>query len=339
MEERSTPHVKTLLPPQIDEISSVAILPFKNKTEKKGAEDILRKCFFTNFSMKGYNVLRLEDVDERLHLAAIDASNLDKEDVYKMGRIVKADAVIYGVVTKCSKRFFGVYSQVVLGAEMKMVDARSSKIIWQADHTETTHGGSVPISPFSVPEAVIESSINVREKVIAETADRLVKKFLASIPGKDFDSPISANVISVKSDGHSMEVYYRVQDGDTLSGISEKFYDDASRIEEIRSANMVISEETMKAGQELIIPNVPILKDIEESQQIDRNKHKKAVYRVKWGDSLYEIASKVFHNGKRWTVIYDSNKNEITNVKDLPVGQVIIIPLTVPKSDSFKRDI
>ena len=102
---------------------------------------------------------------------------------------------------------------------------------------------------------------------------------------------------------------------------------------------MDISDETMKAGQELIIPDVPILKDIEESQQIDRNKYKKTVYRVKWGDSLYEIASKVFHDGKRWTVIYDSNKNEIRNVKDLPVGQVIIIPLTVPKSDSFKRDI
>ncbi|MDO8141623.1 MAG: LysM peptidoglycan-binding domain-containing protein, partial [Candidatus Brocadiales bacterium] len=69
------------------------------------------------------------------------------------------------------------------------------------------------------------------------------------------------------------------------------------------------------------------------------NKYKKTVYRVKWGDSLYELASKVFRDGKRWTIIYDSNKNEIRNVKDLPVGQVIIIPLTVPQSDSFKRDI
>ncbi|MDO8140329.1 MAG: DUF799 family lipoprotein, partial [Candidatus Brocadiales bacterium] len=264
MEERSTPHVKTLHTPQRNEISSVAILPFNNKTEKKGAEDILRKCFFTNLSMKGYNVLRLEEVDERLKLAAIDASVLDKEDVYKMGRIVKADALVYGVVTKCCRRFFGVYSQVVFGAEMKMVDARSSKVIWQADHTETTHGGSVPISPFSVPEAVIESSINVREKVFTETADRLTKKFITGIPCKDFNSSINANIISIKSNGSVMEVYYRVQDGDTLSGISEKFYEDASRTEEIRTVNQDLSNETLKAGQELIIPDVPILKDIEE---------------------------------------------------------------------------
>jgi len=92
-------------------------------------------------------------------------------------------------------------------------------MIWQADHTETTHGGSVPISPFSVPEAVIESSINVREKVVADTADRLAKKFITSIPCKDFNSSINANIISIKSNGSLMEVYYKVQDGDTLSSI------------------------------------------------------------------------------------------------------------------------
>ena len=112
--------------------------------------------------------------------------------------------------------------------------------------------------------------------------------------------------------------------------ISEKFYDDLSGVETIGKANSGVSEETLEAGLELIIPDISILQDIEESQQIDRSKYKKTVYRVKWSDSLYEIASKVFRDGKRWTVIYDSNKNEIKNVKDLPVGQVIIIPLTVP---------
>ena len=194
------------------------------------------------------------------------------------------------------------------------------------------------MSPFSIPEAVVESSINVREKVVSETADRLVKKFIVSIPCKDFHSSINANTIIIRPSGASMEVCYRVQNGDTLSGISEKFYDDIARAEEILNANKGVTNETLKAGQELIIPDVLILADIEESQRIDRSKYRKAVYRVKWGDSLYEIASKVFHDGKRWTIIYDSNKHEIMNIKDLPVGQVIIVPLTIPQSDSFKRD-
>ena len=339
MEERSTPHVKTLNPLQKDEITTVAVLPFKNNTEKKGVEDIVRKCFFANFSTKGYSLLKPEEIDERLNLASIDIYSLDNEDVYKVGKIVKADAVIFGIVTKCSKKFFGVYSQVVLGAEMKMVDVRTSKVIWQAEHTEKTHSDAIPVSPFSIPEAVVESSMNIREKVIADTADRLVKKFIISIPSRSFSSSINANVISIKSGDSSMVVYYGVQDGDTLHSISEKFYDDVSKAEEISYANNGVSDETLQAGEELLIPDMPILKNIEESQQIEKNKYKKAVYRVKWGDSLYNIASNVFRDGKKWTIIYDANKSEIKDIKDLPVGQVLIIPLTTPKSDSFKRDL
>jgi len=110
IEERSTPHVKTPYSFQNTDISTIAILPFKNKTEKKGVEDILRSCFFSNLSLKGYEVLKLEEVDERLNLARINANNLDSEDVYKVGRIVKADAIVYGVVTKCCKNFYGIYS-------------------------------------------------------------------------------------------------------------------------------------------------------------------------------------------------------------------------------------
>lgn len=339
IEERATPHVKILHPPGRNEISTVAILPLKNMSGKKGTEDILRKCFFANLSTKGYDMIRLEEVDERLNLAAISVSDLDKENVYKIGRIVKADALIYGKITACYKRCVGVYSVVVLGAEMKMLEVKSSKVIWQADHTEKTHSDSIPASIYSIPEAVIESSFNLREKVITDTADRLAKKFIASIPGKDFDSPINANVIYIKSNGASIEVCYRVQAGDTLSNISSKFYDDTSRTEDISKANKGISDATLKTGQEMVIPDMLVLCDIEESQQVDKSKHKKSVYRVKWGDSLYDIASKVFHDGKRWTVIYDANKHEIKNTKDLPVGQVLIIPLTVPKSDSFKRGI
>ena len=67
-----------------------------------------------------------------------------------------------------------------------------------------------------------------------------------------------------------MGVYYRVQNGDTLQGISVKFYDDMSRTEDISNANNGVSNETLRAGQELIIPDMPIIGNIEEIQQINK---------------------------------------------------------------------
>lgn len=331
LEEQTTPLIKTLNPPEKNEITTVATLPFHNKSEKPGADDILRRSFFTHLSAKGYSLIRLEEVDEKINLAGIDESKLERENLYNLGRIVKADALVFGTVTKCCKYFFGVYSQVVLSAEMKMVDARTSRVIWQAEHTEKMHSDSIPISVLSIPMAVVDSSINIREKVIEDTAEQLVKKFMASVPCKEFCSFSMTNVISIRTNGDTPVVFYTVQSGDTLYSISRKFFDDNTMVRKLCQANRGISADSLMIGQELIIPSVPILNDIEEIQNLNRKKYKKAVYRIRWGDSLYKLASKAYNDGKNWKIIYDANKNEIMNTKDVPVGQVIIIPLQISK--------
>lgn len=327
IEEYSAPHIKTHQFPEENRINTVAILPLINQSEKEGVGDILRKSFFRNFDLKGYDLVRLEQIDERLQLASIDTSNILKKNIYTLGRIVNADALIYGTVLNCDKHFFGVYSRVTLRAEIQMIDAHSSAVIWAAIHTEKSHSDSIPTSPLGLPIAVIESSINIRDKVIEDTANRLAKKFTSHIPAKDFVSTLHADVIHIKPNGNSMGVFYRVQKGDTLFHISRKFYDSIQKVDRIRERNNGLSADNLKAGQELIIPDVPILNNINESQDVDKDQFKKAVYRIKWGDNLYDIASSLFHNGKKWHAIYRENKDELNDPKDLPVGQVIIIPL------------
>ncbi|MDR4508401.1 MAG: LysM peptidoglycan-binding domain-containing protein [Candidatus Brocadiaceae bacterium] len=178
---------------------------------------------------------------------------------------------------------------------------------------------------------MIESSINIREKVIADTADRLTKKFIESIPGKDIDAFCSVNTICIKTIDNTLTVYYRVQAGDTLSTMSRKFYGDLSQIEDIRQGNKDLLGDTLMVGQELVIPDIPILETIDEWKEIDKNKYKKFLYRVQWDDSLYEISSKVLQDGRKWKILYEANKQEIKDIQDLPVGQVLIIPFVVPE--------
>jgi len=331
LEEQTTPLIKTLNPPEKNEITTVAILPFQNKSEKPGADDVLRKSFFTHLSAKGYSLIRLEEIDERMNLAAIDKNNLESENLYNLGRIVKSDALVFGKVIKCDKYFFGVYSQVIFSAEMKMIDIMTSKVIWQAEHTEKMHSDSIPVSVLSIPMAVVDSSINVREKVIEDTVDNLVKKFMASVPCKKFCPLSITSAISIKTKSDTPMVFYTVQSGDTLYSISRKFFDDNAMVKELCKANEGISADSLTVGQELAIPAVPILNEINEIQYLAGGKYKKAVYRVRWGDSLYKLASEAYNNGKNWEIIYDANKNEIKNTEDVPVGQVIIIPLQISK--------
>ena len=49
-------------------------------------------------------------------------------------------------------------------------------------------------------------------------------------------------------------------------------------------------------------------------------------YTVKRGDTLYSLSRRFYGDGKLWTRIADANRDQIKDVKNLPVGAVLAIP-------------
>ena len=330
-QEFSKPKITTLSPPKHNHIKTVAILPFKNLTDNEEISTILRKAIFSNLSLKDYYLIKLNRVDHGLQMASYHTTDLGNVGHYKLGELLNADALIYGTVTKCSKLYGVVYSRVAIGAEIEMVDASNSKIIWKANHVELTHSGTPPFSPFSIPEKIVDSTINIRDKVVIDTANKLARKFVEDIPESNTEYSsnyfLREHVINIRNVGNMKEVHYKVQRKDTLFKIAKKFYGHGSKWRNIKYANGEIESASLKVGHDLVLPDVPVLTNINDAELLDKEHYKKAVYKVKWGDSLYNIASTLYHDGTKWRIIYEDNKDKIENIKDLTVGQVLIIPL------------
>lgn len=53
---------------------------------------------------------------------------------------------------------------------------------------------------------------------------------------------------------------------------------------------------------------------------------KETTYTVKKGDTLWNIAKKTYGDGKKYTVIYEANKDKISNPNLIYTGQVLTIP-------------
>ncbi len=326
-QEFSRPEITTLSPQKNNQIRTIAILPFKNHTDNEEIPTILREAIFSNLSLKDYYLIKLNRVDHGLQMASYHTTDIGNVGHYKLGKLLNADALIYGTVTKCSKMFGVVYSRVAIGAEIEMVDASNSKIIWKANHVELTHSGTPPFSPFSIPEKIVDSTINIRDKVIIDTAGKLARKFVEDIPERKTTYFLEEHVISIRNVDNTKEVHYKVQRNDTLFKIARKFYGRGSRWRNIKYANAEIDSASLRIGRDLVLPDVPVLTNINDAVLLDKEHYKKAVYEVKWGDSLYNIASTLYHDGTKWHVIYEDNKDELENIKDLTVGQVLIIPL------------
>ena len=106
--------------------------------------------------------------------------------------------IMSNLILQWYKLFSVIYSRVTIGAELELVDTVDSKTIWKANHEELTHSGTPPMSPFSIPEKIIESSINVRDKVIGDTADTLAQKLVKGIPECDVHEVLADYTIEIE---------------------------------------------------------------------------------------------------------------------------------------------
>ncbi|BED92690.1 MAG: LysM peptidoglycan-binding domain-containing protein [Candidatus Paraimprobicoccus trichonymphae] len=111
--------------------------------------------------------------------------------------------------------------------------------------------------------------------------------------------------------------FYTVLKGDTLCNIAKKFLGDTDRFQEIMMLNN-LEDENVYPGQTLRLPKNQCSGDI--------------LYKVKSGDSLWDIAQRFLGNGKKFKQIIKLNK--LTTDMLYP-GQILKIPTEIPSNTIY----
>lgn len=135
---------------------------------------------------------------------------------------------------------------------------------------------------------------------------------------------------------------HKVKTGDTLYALSRSYYGNANKWRLIYNANKdILGDNNMLIiGQKLTIPDNGLLANKREkinhyplrSQRVVDNSanvsHKTGhkTYKIKKGDTLYDIARLHFNDESKWKLIFEANKNVLTNSNSIPAGKTIIIP-------------
>jgi len=71
---------------------------------------------------------------------------------------------------------------------------------------------------------------------------------------------------------------------------------------------------------------MPVARPKSGPDMVDVAPPSSSTYTVKKGDTLYSLSRRFYGDGKLWTRIFDANRDKIKDVKDLPVGAVLVIP-------------
>jgi hypothetical protein len=115
----------------------VAILPFEDAAAQVGSGEIVASIFETTLLSKGkFEIVERRQLDKILDEQKLSSSGL-VEDPVSVGRLVKADVVVVGMVTTWHKAGWGGSPGTTVGASIKGINVEKGIILWSIDKTST----------------------------------------------------------------------------------------------------------------------------------------------------------------------------------------------------------
>lgn len=167
----------------------VAILPFENLTgktaaeEEKSADYIIRTSFANHFTSRRYETQRTIVTDRLLQgKGLMKPEEIVKVPVQQLGAITKADAVVYGQITHFDRIYLGVYSQVAVGAKLRMVETQSGEVLWEAEEVARKHSGGFSTEPIGLAITLVSNAFALRHIEVLRSSDDLFREMVRTIP-------------------------------------------------------------------------------------------------------------------------------------------------------------
>lgn len=166
------------------------VLPFENRTEDPEIGALARTAFYSHFSPKPYLDIEPSLVDQRLGLQEEPPGEGWRDlSPVELGKLFRADLVIYGQVLRFERIFLGVYSQIVLTLSLEMVSCRTGAGVWQKTLTRRSHDGGVPLSLIGVVPAALRSGLHLQQERAVGLVDQVGRELAAAIPEPVLPSP------------------------------------------------------------------------------------------------------------------------------------------------------
>jgi parallel beta-helix repeat protein len=177
---------------------TVAVLPFLNKARSQKGSEAVRRGFYNHFSSLPFKDMELYRIDELLRKAGLeDPAVINQTPPQELGKILNVDAVIYGVISDFDKLFAVIYSNVSVGAEIRMMDTKTGKRLWRGQHVTRIHEGGISTSPIGIIATVIATAMNVRDIQLLRACDDLFREMVKTIPAPTIAEALRPPVITL----------------------------------------------------------------------------------------------------------------------------------------------
>ena len=159
----------------------LGVLPLAVSKPEFNSTDEVRKAIHSHLAPTGVRLVPLQKIDL---LYKKDLSI--KDNIAVLSSSTGCDTYITGEVTDRNTRFWGIYSEVKIGARLQIRQADQDKPLWEGSHTAIVRDGGIPLNPISAVTTAVAAGANIREEQVTRTTHDLARRLVYAIPGLAF---------------------------------------------------------------------------------------------------------------------------------------------------------
>ena len=165
--QQAAPHKKQL-----------CVLPFENASHIDGLDEKVRQGVAGHLSVKRFTDVELHEIDARL----ADIAKWHKLVPQDLGRRLNCDVLVYGLVSKPSNIYVGVYSRLALIGTLRVVGVASGAVLLHETYTTRLHDLGVPLSPVGLVASMVRNLWTFTDARFVRAIDDLSRNLAALVP-------------------------------------------------------------------------------------------------------------------------------------------------------------
>lgn len=143
-------------------IKRVAVLPFKNLSGVANGDEIIRQLVISELLVAGYTDVEVpgDATDYARSLGVKDIHSPSEEEIRKIGKACKVQAVVFGTVEQWANVQEGSGSRPEITLTIMMADATSGRIIWSVTRSQNSGNflaEQLGLSSYTMTEAAMKA--------------------------------------------------------------------------------------------------------------------------------------------------------------------------------------
>ncbi len=198
--------VKAKVSPKLKESPPrlVAIMPFENLTDKtakeedRAPENVIRTAFQNHFHTRRYEYQRTVVTDRLLQEKGyVKPEDIAALPVAKLGEMTKADAVIQAKITHFNRLYVGLYAQIAIGVQIKMVETKTGEVLWETGDVARTHSGGVAADPLGLAVILASNAWALRHIEVVRASEELFRDLIQTLPKLETGQAVKTPTITL----------------------------------------------------------------------------------------------------------------------------------------------